>query len=60
MGEGRRPRELGRAGARRAAYAIPAVTVARAHGLTLEEVAYPVDDELAARAQLTRARRVPR
>jgi tRNA pseudouridine38-40 synthase len=35
----------------------PAVAVAHAHGLTLEEVAYPVDDELAARDQLTRARR---
>lgn len=33
------------------------VTVAHAHGLTLEEVGYPVDDEVAARAELTRARR---
>jgi len=32
----------------------PAVTVARAHGLTLEEVRYPPDDELAARAQASR------
>jgi tRNA pseudouridine38-40 synthase len=56
IGEGRRP--VGWAGevldARRRD---PAVPVARAHGLTLEEVAYPVDDELAARNQLTRARR---
>lgn len=35
----------------------PSVAVAHARGLTLEEVAYPVDDELAARDQLTRARR---
>lgn len=35
----------------------PAVTVAHAHGLTLEEVGYPADDELAARADRTRARR---
>lgn len=35
----------------------PGVTVAHAHGLTLEEVAYPADDELVARAQQTRARR---
>ncbi|WP_062069908.1 tRNA pseudouridine synthase A [Demequina sediminicola] len=35
----------------------PAVAVAQAHGLTLEEVRYPADADLAARAQLTRARR---
>jgi tRNA pseudouridine38-40 synthase len=35
----------------------PAVTVAPAHGLTLEEVRYPPDDELAARAETTRAKR---
>lgn len=35
----------------------PAVTVAHAHGLTLEEVAYPEDSELAARALVTRAKR---
>jgi tRNA pseudouridine38-40 synthase len=35
----------------------PAVTVVPAHGLTLEEVDYPADDELAARAAVTRARR---
>jgi tRNA pseudouridine38-40 synthase len=33
----------------------PAVTVARAHGLTLEEVGYPPDAELAARARESRA-----
>ena len=32
----------------------PAVTVAPAHGLTLEEVTYPADDELAERARSTR------
>ena len=36
----------------------PAVAVVHAHGLTLEEVAYPSDDELAARADRTRAKRV--
>ncbi|HEX5860269.1 MAG TPA: tRNA pseudouridine(38-40) synthase TruA [Nocardioides sp.] len=35
----------------------PAVSVAHAHGLTLEEVAYPDDTELAARAATTRSRR---
>ncbi len=35
----------------------PGVTVAQACGLTLEEVAYPADDELITRAQQTRARR---
>jgi tRNA pseudouridine38-40 synthase len=35
------------------------VTVVPAHGLTLVEVGYPPDDELAARAVLTRARREP-
>jgi tRNA pseudouridine38-40 synthase len=34
-----------------------AVTVAHAHGLTLEEVGYPADDELAAQAESARARR---
>ena len=38
----------------------PGVTVAQAHGLTLEEVAYPADDELAAQAeQARRTRTVP-
>lgn len=35
------------------------VSVAPAHGLTLEEVVYPPDAELAARAVQTRARRTP-
>ncbi len=35
----------------------PAVTVLQARGLTLEEVAYPPDSELAARAQESRAMR---
>jgi tRNA pseudouridine38-40 synthase len=34
------------------------VTVVHAHGLTLEEVAYPADEELAARASATRTLRV--
>jgi len=34
-----------------------AVTVAPAHGLVLEEVAYPPPDELGTRASSTRARR---
>jgi tRNA pseudouridine38-40 synthase len=35
----------------------PAVTVVPPHGLTLEEVRYPLDSELAARADQTRTRR---
>jgi tRNA pseudouridine38-40 synthase len=56
IGEGRRPPEWAaevlEAGARDSA-----VTVVHAHGLTLEEVAYPADGELTARAQTTMARR---
>lgn len=56
VGEGRRevdwPRQVLAAGVRDSA-----VTVMQAHGLTLEEVAYPPDDELEARARLTRRRR---
>lgn len=37
----------------------PAAHVAPAHGLTLESVRYPPDDEVAARADATRARRAP-
>jgi tRNA pseudouridine38-40 synthase len=56
IGEGRRP--LSWAGeVLGARVRDPAVTVAHAHGLTLEEVGYPADDELAARAQRTRAKR---
>jgi len=36
-----------------------AVAVAPAHGLTLEQVSYPADDELASRAEVTRAKRNP-
>ncbi len=35
----------------------PSVTVMPAHGLTLEEVGYPPDDQLASRAQAARSRR---
>ena len=56
VGEGRREPtwagEVLQAGARD-----PAVSVAHAHGLTLEEVAYPDDAELSARAAATRRRR---
>lgn len=56
VGEGRRPvgwpAEVLAAGVRDGA-----VTVAPAHGLTLEEVAYPADHELAARQAQARARR---
>jgi tRNA pseudouridine38-40 synthase len=34
-----------------------AVTVVQAHGLTLEEVGYPADDELAAQAERARVLR---
>ncbi len=57
VGDGRRPvawaGEILSAAARDSS-----VTVVHAHGLTLEEVAYPADDELAARAEQTRAKRV--
>jgi tRNA pseudouridine38-40 synthase len=57
IGEGRRPPvwagEILRAETRD-----PAVTVVHAHGLTLEEVAYPEDAELAAQAERARTRRV--
>ena len=57
VGEGRRPvawaEQILQAEARD-----PAVAVVHAHGLTLEEVAYPPDAELASRAQQTRAKRV--
>jgi tRNA pseudouridine38-40 synthase len=56
VGEGRRPPawagEVLRAGSREGGAA-----VVHAHGLTLEEVAYPPDEELAARAVQTMARR---
>ncbi len=58
VGEGRRavqwPHGVLRAGRRD-----PAVPVVAAHGLTLEEVGYPPDGELAARAAQARAVRTP-
>ena len=45
---------VGRRGAGGASGATPSVTVAPAHGLTLEEVGYPPDDELAAQAEAAR------
>ncbi|MFL6239906.1 MAG: tRNA pseudouridine(38-40) synthase TruA [Actinomycetes bacterium] len=53
VGEGRRPREWP-ADVLAAKARDSAVTVAPAHGLTLEEVRYPPDDQLAARATDTR------
>jgi tRNA pseudouridine38-40 synthase len=57
VGEGRRP-VTWPAEILAAAVRDPAVAVVAAHGLTLEEVGYPADAELAARADLARARRV--
>ena len=58
VGEGRRPvgwpAEVLAAAARDSA-----VTVVPAHGLTLEEVGYPDDDDLATRAEQARAKREP-
>ena len=57
VGEGRQP--IAWAGEiLRAETRDPAVAVVHAHGLTLEEVVYPADDELVARAEQTRAKRV--
>jgi tRNA pseudouridine38-40 synthase len=56
VGEGRRPIEWP-AGLLSYDKRSDDIGVAPAHGLTLVEVAYPPDDELAARAQLTRAKR---
>lgn len=57
VGEGREPagwpEEVLRGGARD-----PRVKVMPAHGLSLEEVVYPGDDELAARAEQARATRI--
>jgi tRNA pseudouridine38-40 synthase len=56
VGEGRRPPAW--AGeVLRATTRDPAVTVVRPHGLTLEQVAYPDDGDVGARADVTRARR---
>jgi tRNA pseudouridine38-40 synthase len=56
VGEGRRPVPWP-AEVLAAAVRDPAVTVVPPHGLTLEEVGFPADDELAARAGQSRARR---
>ena len=53
VGEGRRPTSWP-AAVLAAEVRDPAVRVAPAHGLCLEEVAYPADEELAARAEATR------
>jgi tRNA pseudouridine38-40 synthase len=58
VGEGRHQPEWARA-VLTARVRDPAVTVARAHGLTLEEVRYPPDDELAQRAHASRRVRGP-
>jgi tRNA pseudouridine38-40 synthase len=59
VGEGRRPPEWPASLLTRTARADD-VPVAPAGGLTLVRVDYPADDDLAARAQVTRARRVAR
>ena len=61
VGEGRRDVDVAGAGPRRPRAACRDVHVAPPHGLTLEEVRYPPDDELAARAASRRgaAREVP-
>jgi tRNA pseudouridine38-40 synthase len=58
VGEGRKPPDWP-AGLLRATERSSAVPVAPPHGLTLRYVDYPPDDQLAARAARTRARRAP-
>ncbi|MFZ2016227.1 MAG: tRNA pseudouridine(38-40) synthase TruA [Nocardioides sp.] len=58
VGEGRRPAEWP-AEVLASAVRDSAVTVVPAHGLTLEEVGYPADDDLRSRAEQTRAKREP-
>jgi tRNA pseudouridine38-40 synthase len=58
VGEGRRPPAWA-VEVLAAAVRDPAVTVVPPHGLTLEEVGYPADADLAARADATRRMRVP-
>lgn len=58
VGEGRRDADW-LAAIAQGAERSQAVAVAPAHGLTLEQVSYPADDELASRAEVTRARRSP-
>jgi tRNA pseudouridine38-40 synthase len=57
VGEGRRPVDWADE-ILRAQLRDPAVAVVHAQGLTLEEVGYPADDQLTARAEQTRAKRV--
>ena len=57
IGEGRRDAEWA-AQVLSARRRDPAVTVVHAHGLTLEEVGYPPDKQLAARARDSRRMRV--
>ena len=58
MGEGRRP--VGwPASLLDATQRSSDITVAPPHGLTLVEVGYPPDEELAARLAITRAKRTP-
>ncbi len=58
VGEGRHPASWA-GDVLAAATRDPAVTVVPAHGLTLEEVGYPPDDELAGRADAARRLRTP-
>ncbi|MFM6847764.1 MAG: tRNA pseudouridine synthase A, partial [Terrabacter sp.] len=58
VGEGRRERDWPRRLQERRDRAA-GIHVMPAHGLSLEEVVYPADEELAARSSLTRARRDP-
>ncbi len=58
IGEGRQPPDWAEE-ILRAAVRSSSVPVVHAHGLTLEEVGYPPDDELAARVVQTMARRRP-
>ena len=58
IGEGRKPVDWAD-DVLRAAVRSPSVAVVHAHGLTLEEVGYPPDDELAARVLQTMAKRRP-
>jgi tRNA pseudouridine38-40 synthase len=58
VGEGRHPASWA-GDVLTAATRDPAVTVVPAHGLTLEEVGYPPDHELAARAEAARRLRTP-
>ena len=57
VGEGKRPPEWP-AQVMLGAERDPAVAVVKARGLTLEEVAYPADADLAERAELTRTKRL--